>query len=77
MSIQEIEAAVAKLPPEQLRAFSTWFKAYLAEAGEEHGEVLETVPFEQIEHLLGVFDGPGDRSTNPKYMKGFGERSLR
>ena len=77
MSIQEIEAAVAKLPPEQLRAFSTWFKAYLAEVSGEDGEVLETIPFEQIEHLLGVFEGPGDLSTNPKYMDGFGESSSR
>lgn len=23
--------------------------------------------------LIGVFDGPGDLSTNPKYMEGYGE----
>ncbi len=43
----------------------------------EHDEGLKTVPFERIEHLLGVFEGPGDLSTNPKYMDGFGESSLR
>lgn len=76
MSLQEIEAAIAKLPSGQLRALSAWFEAYLAEVGEETDDAPETVPFECIQHLLGVFDGPGDLSTNPKYMDGFGERSL-
>ena len=26
-----------------------------------------------IEHLIGSLEGPGDLSTNPKYMEGFGE----
>ena len=26
-----------------------------------------------IEHLAGSVSGPGDLSTNPKYMEGFGE----
>lgn len=26
-----------------------------------------------IEHLIGSIEGPGDLSTNPKYMEGFGE----
>ena len=77
MSLQEIETAIAKLPQEELRQLSVWFQKYLAEVSGEQGDVQETIPFEQIEHLLGVFEGPGDLSTNPKYMEGFGERSLR
>ena len=46
------------------------------EVQQQESEVLETIPFERIEHLLGVFEGPGDLSTNPKYMDGFGESSL-
>jgi hypothetical protein len=34
------------------------------------------IPFQAIKHLLGVAEGPGDLSTNPDYMKGFGQNSL-
>ena len=27
--------------------------------------------------LMGAFDGPGDLSTNPKYMEGYGESNRR
>lgn len=38
---------------------------------------LPHVPFERIEHLAGILKGgPADLSTNPKYMEGFGERSM-
>ncbi len=30
-------------------------------------------PFDRIKHLLGSLDGPGDLSTNPKYMENFGK----
>ena len=36
-----------------------------------------SAPYERIKHLAGIFDGPGDLSTNPKYMEGFGEKSMR
>jgi len=29
--------------------------------------------YDIMKDLCGVFDGPGDLSTNPKYMEGFGE----
>ncbi|MBO6575897.1 MAG: hypothetical protein JJ896_10395 [Rhodothermales bacterium] len=29
--------------------------------------------FEGIEDLIGSVEGPGDLSTNPKYMEGYGE----
>lgn len=29
--------------------------------------------FEANKDLLGVFGGPSDLSTNPKYMKGYGK----
>jgi hypothetical protein len=28
--------------------------------------------YERIKHLAGVIDGPGDLSTNPKHMEGYG-----
>ena len=34
MSIQEIEAAIAKLPSEQLRELSAWLEALLARSGD-------------------------------------------
>lgn len=83
MSLQELETAVAQLSPEQLQEFSAWFEAYLAEVcGDDSKKkdlsaARESVSFDQIKHLLGVIEGPGDLSTNPKYMEGFGESSLR
>jgi len=32
MSVDELETAVAKLPPEELASFARWFEEYLAEA---------------------------------------------
>ncbi len=50
-------------------------------AGEDRAGVrslpLEPVPFERIKHLAGILEGPGDLSTNPNYMEGFGRSSLR
>ena len=82
MSIQELEAAVAKLPPEQLREFYAWMKAYVAEAGRAmtKADVEQDKPstaYELSKHLAGVFEGPGDLSTNPEYLDDLGENSLR
>lgn len=32
MSVRELEAAVTKLPPEELAAFARWFEEYVADA---------------------------------------------
>jgi len=32
---------------------------------------------EKMQKYIGVFEGPGDLSTNPKYLEGLGEDSLR
>ncbi|HCI71273.1 MAG TPA: hypothetical protein DF712_14375 [Balneola sp.] len=31
---------------------------------------------EKLQHIVGIADGPGDLSTNPKYMEDFGKDSL-
>ena len=31
-------------------------------------------PYEQVKDLIGSIEGPGDLSTNPKHMKGYGRR---
>ena len=36
----------------------------------------QPVRFEDIKHLLGVVDGPGDLSTNPDYLDDLGKNSL-
>jgi hypothetical protein len=28
--------------------------------------------WDRMKHLVGTIDGPGDLSTNPKYMEGYG-----
>lgn len=76
MSIQEIEAAITKLNPNELEALSVWLDAYLRRIGGDGGQADEA-PFEsaydRIKHLAGSLEGPRDLSTNPKYMEGFGE----
>ena len=37
----------------------------------ESGSLLE-----QMQHIAGIAEGPGDLSTNPKYMEDFGKDSL-
>jgi hypothetical protein len=29
--------------------------------------------YDRVKHLIGQVDGPSDLSTNPKYVRGFGE----
>jgi hypothetical protein len=38
MSLKELESAVAKLPPNDLAAFSRWFEEYLAAAWDQQIE---------------------------------------
>jgi hypothetical protein len=38
MSIQEIESAIAQLPPEELAELSEWFEEYLAQAWDKQLE---------------------------------------
>ena len=82
MSIQELEAAVAKLPPAQLREFYAWMEAYVAEAvadvikADDEQDKRPTA-YELSKHLAGVFEGPGDLSTNPEYLDDLGGNSLR
>ncbi|MGI9176037.1 MAG: hypothetical protein ACR2GR_12040 [Rhodothermales bacterium] len=76
MSVQELEKAVAKLPPDELADFGAWFDAY-RERETNEAEERKPVTFEDIKHLLGRGQGPGDLSTNPKYMDDFGQSSMR
>jgi hypothetical protein len=36
-------------------------------------EKAGTSMYDRVKHLIGKFDGPPDLSTNPRYLKGFGE----
>jgi hypothetical protein len=29
-------------------------------------------PYDRVKHLSGILNGPGDLSTNPKYIEGYG-----
>ncbi len=58
-----------------------WMEAYVAEvvadvtkADDEQGK--RPTAYELSKHLAGVFEGPGDLSTNPEYLDDLGERSL-
>lgn len=77
MSIEELERAVSKLPPDELAEFSQWFDAYREQGMGKAEQEEKQVTFEDIKHLAGIGDGPGDLSTNPTYMDDFGQRSMR
>jgi len=77
MSIEELERAVSKLPPDELAAFSQWFDEYREQETSKTGQEDKQVAFEDIKHLAGIGEGPGDLSTNPTYMDDFGQRSMR
>jgi len=48
--------------------------AILREAfSERHGSAPVGSFAERAKHLIGVASGPGDLSTNPKYMAGYGK----
>ena len=78
MSVQEILTAINQLPEaerQQVRDALNHQQKSSAEAREL--PEFEPVPFERIKHLAGSYEGPGDLSTNPKHMEGFGQSSLR
>ena len=85
MSLQEIETAIAKLSPDELRAFSAWFAEFLATGDGSSAQTQDrpsakpgSVSFERIEDLAGsVKGGPPDLASNKKYLEGLGESSMR
>jgi len=55
MSIQELEAAVTKLPPEELASFAKWFEEYTAAQWDRQIEA---------DILAGRFDAAGKRAID-------------
>lgn len=53
MSVQEIEAAITSLSPEDLGRFSQWFEEYVAEQWDRQIEA---------DILAGRFDAAGERA---------------
>ncbi len=54
MSVQELEAAVTRLSPQELSHFSRWFQEYVAEQWDRQIEA---------DILAGRFDAAGRRAT--------------
>lgn len=50
MDIEEIEEAVAQLPPEELASFSTWFEEYLAQQWDQ--QIEEDAKDGRLDHLI-------------------------
>ena len=78
MSIQEMKQAARAMPPDERAEFMAWLDHQYRE--QETGETEQPekpVTFDDIKHLLGKGKGPGDLSTNPKYMDDFGQSSMR
>lgn len=90
MSIQEMKRAVATMPSDERAEFIAWLDDQYRGEGQyqgggqhrrqekdEAGEPeKKPVTFDDIKHLLGRGDGPGDLSTNPMYMDDFGQSSM-
>ena len=53
MSVQELEAAVIKLPKEELASFSQWFEEFIADEWDRQIEA---------DALAGRFDAAGKRA---------------
>ena len=53
MSVQELEAAVTKLPKEELARFSQWFEEFIADAWDRQIEA---------DAIAGRFDAAGQRA---------------
>ena len=53
MSVQELEAAVTKLPKEELASFSQWFEEFIADEWDRQIEA---------DALAGRFDAAGKRA---------------
>lgn len=48
-----------------------------AETADSEERPEKQVTFDDIKHLLGKGKGPGDLSTNPKYLDDLGQSSMR
>lgn len=77
-TFEKLQNELGQLPADRREAWAAHFLHELEEESQEFVSPLpDPIPFERIEHLLGSLEGPGDLSTNPKYMEGFGESSRR
>ncbi len=54
MSLAELETAVARLPPEKLSEFSTWFEEYLADQWDKKFEA--DLAAGKLDHLAAKAD---------------------
>jgi|GEM_PF-3483820 len=81
--IQKLLGQLQRLPESlQEQYASRWIHELTEEQGD--GATQETtlqegsqVNYDDIEHLLGRFEGKtADLSSNPKYMEGFGKKSM-
>ena len=77
-----LEAAARAVPEEKARLVRVALEKLLEERerGGNHGQPLDLYPFpdgqtfgDVTKDVCGKYEGPGDLSTNPKYMEGFGE----
>lgn len=46
----------------------------IREAVEAYAQTQDTSALSAVRHLVGVGRGPGDLSTNPKYLRGYGKQ---
>lgn len=84
-ALQMMVQRMARLPVPVQERFARRFMRELDNALQTNKDSSHTAPiveaetttvrFEDIEHLLGVFDGPDDLSTNKTYLDDLGKRS--
>ena len=82
--IARLEAAAGAVPEEKARlvreALERLLDERVASRARREARLLALQPFpdgksayDMMQDVCGKFEGPGDLSTNPKYMEGFGE----
>lgn len=79
--LQNVIDRLSRLPESEQNRYAARFLRALEEEGLEEieagGEASQPTAYERSKHLAGVFEGPGDLSTNPSYLDDLGKSSLR
>ena len=81
--IQKLLGQLQRLPESlQEQYASRWMHELAEEQGDGSLQIVEpqkpaTVSYADIEHLVGsIKGGPSDLASNPKYMEGYGGKSM-
>lgn len=70
---EQILQTVEALPTEDQQQVLDWARSILAKRQTEITEAKPQSFSEVAQTLIGAGEGPGDLSTNPEYLQGYGQ----